>query len=127
LKRWLGPSPEHPLWLLRIGSHLVFASPFEQTTVAAWRLERALVQRWTEVRGDRVTASPLSLCGDYAGYLTTPREYALQRYEGAHTLYGRHQLETLSELFCAFVGDAPLRRVATEPLDTPELQALTGS
>ncbi|CAN5161719.1 hypothetical protein BH09MYX1_BH09MYX1_07270 [soil metagenome] len=91
----LKPSPKHPMWLLRLDDHLFFASPFEQTTYAARTVEKALVAKWKKARGGSVTASPVGLVGDYAGYLTTPSEYANQNYEGAHTLYGPTQLETM--------------------------------
>lgn len=83
----LGPSPRHPFWILRFGSHMVFASPFEQTTYAARTAERALRHAGAS------TLSPLGLASDYAGYVTTPKEFALQNYEGGHTLYGTRQLE----------------------------------
>lgn len=99
---------EHPMWLLRLGDHVFFASPFEQTTYAAWTVEKTLVQAWRAARSETITASPLGLAGDYAGYLTTPEEYELQNYEGGHTIYGRDQLKTLVRLWSGMIGSAPL-------------------
>jgi hypothetical protein len=68
---------------------LVATAPGELTARAALALEA--------VRAG-VPTLPLSYCGDYAGYLTTPEEYDLQRYEGASTLWGR---DTLARLLAA--------------------------
>jgi neutral ceramidase len=37
------------------------------------------------------------VCGDYAGYFTTPKEYEAQHYEGASTLWGRASGDWLVE------------------------------
>ena len=76
-----------------------FASPFEQTTMAARSVERALVATWKARRGTTVTAGPIGLAGDYAGYVTTRPEYHAQHYEGGHTLYGEDQLEVLTRVW----------------------------
>lgn len=104
----LRPSPEHPLWIIRFGSHLVFASPFEQTTFAAWTTARAITNAWRAARGEDVTSSPLGLAGDYAGYVTTSLEYDLQEYEGGHTIYGRDQREALERLWTSMIRSGPL-------------------
>jgi hypothetical protein len=33
------------------------------------------------------------LSNTYSSYITTPEEYAVQRYEGGFTLYGQHTLD----------------------------------
>jgi neutral ceramidase len=104
----LQPSPEHPIGMLRLADHVFFASPFEQTTYAARTTEKELCARWQEVRGERITASPIGLVGDYAGYLATPAEYELQHYEGGHTLYGPKQREVLGRIWTSMVREAPL-------------------
>lgn len=104
----LRPSLEHPMWLIRFGAHLVFASPFEQTTIAAWTTARAITTAWRAARGESATASPLGLAGDYAGYVTTPLEYDIQEYEGGHTIYGRDQREALEQRWVSMIGSGPL-------------------
>lgn len=99
----LQPSPEHPVGLLRLGSHLFFASPFEQTTVAARTVEKKIRDRWRSFRGEEVTASPIGLMGDYAGYVTTEPEFHAQHYEGGHTLYGKDQLDVLSNQWTSMI------------------------
>jgi neutral ceramidase len=109
----LQPSPSHPLWLLKLGEHLLFASPFEQTSCAARDLEKAIVERWYQLRGERVSASAIGLVGDYAGYLTSPEEFGCQNYEGAHTLYGSGQLEALRRGWLSMIGRDPLDHSAS--------------
>jgi neutral ceramidase len=99
----LAPSPDHPMWLVRLGDHVLFASPFEQTTMAARTVEKELVRTWAARRGRAITAGPLGLAGDYAGYVTTPAEYRAQHYEGGHTIYGERQLEVLTRIWCSLV------------------------
>jgi neutral ceramidase len=75
-----------PVQALRIGDAILVGLPFELTVDAGRRIEVAVADR---VRGhgvDRVVVS--SVANEYAGYCTTPEEYARQRYEGGHTLYG---------------------------------------
>jgi neutral ceramidase len=40
----------------------------------------------------------------YAHYLATPEEYAIQRYEGASTLYGQHELDAYIHLTTSNIG-----------------------
>ncbi|MFP3900966.1 MAG: neutral/alkaline non-lysosomal ceramidase N-terminal domain-containing protein [Acidimicrobiia bacterium] len=75
-----------PVQVLRLDDTVLVGVPFELTVEAGRRIEAAVVDR---VRGHgvgRVVVS--SVANEYAGYCTTPEEYALQRYEGGHTLYG---------------------------------------
>ncbi len=117
----LGPSPEHPLWLVRVGRHVRFMGPFEQTTFAAFTLEQEL-GRGAAAQG--LTFSPIGLAGDYAGYLTTPREYQAQHYEGAHTLYGPSQLSALSAAYQAMWSGPELLRDDAPAVDEADLAAL---
>lgn len=89
LARVLGAPGVVPVYVLDLGGVLVATAPGELTARAALALEA--------VRAG-VPTLPLSYCGDYAGYLTTPEEYDLQRYEGASTLWGR---DTLARLLAA--------------------------
>jgi neutral ceramidase len=117
------PSPEHPIWLLRVGSHLFYASPFELTTFAAYTLETRLREHWLRTRGERVTASPIGLVGDYAGYVVTPPEYEYQHYEGAHTLYGANQLDALARAWEALITPDRLTLATRKAIDQRRLDA----
>jgi len=90
----LKPSAWHALHVVRVGPMVLATVPGEPTTVMARRTERALAAiTGTEVR-------VVGFAGDYAGYFTTEEEYALQHYEGAHTLYGRKSALHLQRRLC---------------------------
>lgn len=76
-----------PAQVIRIGALLLVAVAGEPTSVAGARLTAAL--------GAAVPGTTPLLVGyanTYAGYVATPEEYGRQRYEGGHTLFGRHTL-----------------------------------
>jgi neutral ceramidase len=75
---------ELPLAVLQIGDLVMATVPGEPTTEVGANLESALLG--AGAREARV----LGFAQDYAGYWTTPKEYDLQLYEGASTLYGRN-------------------------------------
>jgi neutral ceramidase len=79
-----------PLQVLRIGPVALVGLPFELTVETGRHIESAVLGRVGGGGGadgiDRVIVT--SVANEYAGYCTTPEEYALQHYEGAHTLYG---------------------------------------
>jgi neutral ceramidase len=75
-----------PAQVLRIGPMLLLGLPFEVTADAGRRI-RAAVRSAAAGHGfDDCVLS--SVANEYAGYCTTPEEYALQFYEGGHTLHG---------------------------------------
>lgn len=103
----LEPSRVLPMHVLRLGEHVIATLPGEPTAIAAWRLERALL----ETTGAR-TACVLGYAGDYCGYLTTEEEFSVQHYEGASTLLGRHSAAYLARHLTAVASGA---REATRP------------
>ncbi|KAK4190805.1 Neutral/alkaline nonlysosomal ceramidase [Podospora australis] len=75
----------------RVGQFIIIVAPGEASTMAGRRWRNAV----------KTAASSLSLTGSvepfvvlggpantYSHYITTPEEYAIQRYEGASTLFG---------------------------------------
>jgi neutral ceramidase len=77
-----------PLHVLRIGPVALVGLPFELTVETGRRIGSAVLAA-AGVRASGVgRVIVTSVANDYAGYCTTPEEYALQHYEGAHTLYG---------------------------------------
>lgn len=76
-------APVHRLHRVHVGDHAFFTIPGEPTAAAGARVGAALLA----LEGTR-SASPIGYANDYAGYFTTPEEYALQHYEGASTMYG---------------------------------------
>lgn len=87
--------------LLRAGPLIIIVSPGEATTMAGRRWKAAIAAEATSLsllstaHGDSQTKPFVVLGGpanSYTHYITTPEEYAVQRYEGASTLYGPHTL-----------------------------------
>ncbi|KKY34279.1 putative neutral ceramidase [Diaporthe ampelina] len=90
--------------VLRVGQLLVVVSPGEATTMAGRRWKEAVRAESTALfSGDggnnnarRPTPDPVVVLGgpanSYTHYIATEQEYAIQRYEGASTLYGPHTL-----------------------------------
>jgi neutral ceramidase len=107
-----------PVQVVRIGGVAVVGLPFELTVETGRRIEAAV---GAEVAGQGVGGVVVtSVANEYAGYCTTPEEYAEQRYEGGHTLYGpatqpfvtahaaRLAGETVRDgLVCDLVADRP--------------------
>ncbi|OAA54442.1 neutral ceramidase precursor [Cordyceps fumosorosea ARSEF 2679] len=91
--------------MMRIGQLLVILSPSEVTTMSGRRWKEAVAKQAVADRivgeeGD--SSTPIVVLGSpvnvYAHYVATPEEYEVQRYEGAATLYGRHQLDAYINL-----------------------------
>lgn len=107
-------------------------SPGEASTMAGRRWKSAIysaLQRakqggqpdpWVVIGGPANT---------YAHYIVTPEEYAIQRYEGASTLYGQYTLDAYIELtlkYLPYVGkNPPVTPVPVGPL--PPINAPDGS
>ncbi len=87
LCRSVAPARWHPLHVARIGDLVLATVPGEPTCKLAHGIEQALLQKLTGSDAPDCV-SVLGYSGDYAGYFVTAEEYALQHYEGAHTLYG---------------------------------------
>jgi neutral ceramidase len=78
-----------PLQVIKIGGLVLACMPGEWTTVAGYRLKTKL----KSVFGASAThVGMVGYSNDYAFYVTTPEEYAVQAYEGAATLYGPNTL-----------------------------------
>lgn len=106
-----------PVQLVRIGSLVLIALAQEVTIVAGLRLRRAVADA-LGLPLDQVLVQ--GYANDYAGYVTTPEEYAAQRYEGGHTMFGRWELPAymqevtrLAQAMAAGEPTAPSRRSAS--------------
>ncbi|MBI5516221.1 MAG: neutral/alkaline non-lysosomal ceramidase N-terminal domain-containing protein [Deltaproteobacteria bacterium] len=83
-----------PLGVLRLGSRWIALVPAELTLTAGRRLLGELSRLAGLPEGDRPVLA--GLANGYLQYVATREEYALQRYEGASTLYGPGTLEVLT-------------------------------
>ncbi|KAI1429789.1 Neutral/alkaline nonlysosomal ceramidase [Xylaria sp. FL1777] len=78
--------------LFRVGQFVIIVSPSEATTMAGRRWRGAIktaAEDITEAEPKVVIGGPAN---SYCHYVTTPEEYAIQRYEGASTLFGQYEL-----------------------------------
>ncbi len=115
---WTAEIP--PMQLVRIGPLVLIAVAQEVAIVAGLRLRRAVA----EVLGTTIdNVLVQGYANDYAGYLTTPEEYAAQRYEGGHTMFGRWQLpaylQEVTRLAIAMRDGAAVDAGTAPPLAKP--------
>jgi len=85
---------------LRVGQLVIIVSPSEATTMAGRRWKAAVQAEAANILGPQ-TAPKVVLGGpanSYCHYVATPEEYGVQRYEGASTLYGQHELQAYINL-----------------------------
>jgi neutral ceramidase len=80
----------------RVGQFLLIISPSESSTMAGRRWREAVQSAAAAASRAGTDAEPFVVLGgpanSYTHYVTTPEEYAVQRYEAASTLYGQWQL-----------------------------------
>jgi len=81
---------------LRVGQFIIIVSPSEASTMAGRRWRNAVKSAAASSSVTGTDREPFVVLGgpanSYAHYVTTPEEYAVQRYEGASTLYGQWEL-----------------------------------
>jgi neutral ceramidase len=96
----------------RIGQFIIIIAPGEATTMSGRRWRSAI---HTAANSLSLTPSPPMVvlggpANTYAHYIATEEEYAIQRYEGASTLYGPHTLTAFinaSLTYLPFLADQP--------------------
>lgn len=103
-----------PTQLFKWGQLVIVALPGEFTTMAGRRV-RAAVE--SQLPKHEVILSGLS--NIYTSYVSTLEEYALQRYEGASTLYGPHTLQAyvnqFTKLSSYLMRDIPINSDLSPP------------
>ncbi|SPQ22096.1 4497b211-af87-4ed1-b15d-027b931e9f87 [Thermothielavioides terrestris] len=97
----------------RVGQLVIIVSPGEATTMAGRRWKQAVQDAFVALseaeprRGASPAPSPVVVIGgpanSYTHYITTEEEYAIQRYEGASTLYGPHTLAAYINVTLSFL------------------------
>jgi neutral ceramidase len=79
-----------PLQIFLIGDLAIAALPSEFTTVAGRRLRATLLETLRPRGVVKVVLT--SYANAYSGYVCTREEYAHQRYEASHTVFGKWTL-----------------------------------
>ncbi|KAI9699628.1 MAG: hypothetical protein M1836_002662 [Candelina mexicana] len=119
--------------LLRVGPLIIIVSPGEATTMAGRRWKEALANDVNDPGLDGFKVVLGGPANSYTHYIATEEEYAVQRYEGASTLYGPNTLEAyinvtrelLPFLIVQFEDDIP--RGPSPPVNTNRsLSFITG-
>ncbi len=76
-----------PIQIITVGSIAIISLPAEPTTMVGRRIKKAIAPI-LEAKGiHKIIIQGYS--NAYSGYITTPEEYEVQNYEGAHTLFGK--------------------------------------
>uniref|UniRef100_A0A2P2I6J2 Neutral ceramidase n=1 Tax=Hirondellea gigas TaxID=1518452 RepID=A0A2P2I6J2_9CRUS len=83
----------------RVGQLLITAVPGEFTTMSGRRMREQLASVLTDEGIEPIVPVIAGLSNIYTQYITTFEEYAIQRYEGASTLYGPHTLTAYMQIF----------------------------
>jgi neutral ceramidase len=86
------------LQTIRIDDFLLLPVPLETTREAGIRIAMSSLEKVHD-HHDLTAAFIISCANGYFGYVTTPEEYRLQRYEGGHTLYGPQTQPFLAKHF----------------------------
>ncbi|KUI69634.1 Neutral ceramidase [Cytospora mali] len=85
---------------LRVGQLHIIVSPSEATTMSGRRWRNAVKEEAAATYSS--DTEPIVVLGGpantYAHYVATQEEYAIQRYEGASTLYGQNELNAYINL-----------------------------
>jgi len=93
--------------LLRAGQLIFIVSPGEATTMSGRRWKAAIANAASSSGIIARGLKPLVVLGGpantYTHYITTEEEYAVQRYEGASTLYGPHTLNAYINVSVSYV------------------------
>lgn len=92
--------------VLRVGQLIIIVSPGEATTMAGRRWKSAM-QHSAKTHSLTGSEEPIVVLGgpanSYTHYIATEEEYAIQRYEGASTLYGLHTLNAHINLTTSYL------------------------
>jgi len=106
------------LQVFKIGQFFLVGVPGEFSTMSGRRLRKTIKD--TIIRNGGNAQSIVVIAGlsnAYSHYITTLEEYAVQRYEGASTIYGPHSLEAYQQLYSQLTESLiKQRRVSPGPL-----------
>lgn len=115
--------------VFRVGQFIAIVSPGEASTMAGRRWkeavkdESAALFRHNHPSKPEQSPEPVVVIGgpanSYTHYITTEEEYAIQRYEGASTLYGPHTLAAYLNVTLKYLPflDAAARSPPPQPVE----------
>ncbi|TWU77710.1 hypothetical protein ED733_008412 [Metarhizium rileyi] len=83
---------------LRVGQFVIIVSPSEATTMAGRRWKAAVATEASSFLSQKPIVVLGGPANSYSHYCATPEEYEIQRYEGASTLFGPHELDAYINL-----------------------------
>ncbi|KAI0644858.1 Neutral/alkaline nonlysosomal ceramidase [Trametes meyenii] len=92
--------------MLRIGQLVILVMPGELTTMSGRRIREALRAKLIAegVVGDDAYVVVAGPANTYAHYVATREEYAVQRYEGASTIFGQWTLDSYIDKYSSLVS-----------------------
>ncbi|KAJ6486736.1 Neutral/alkaline nonlysosomal ceramidase [Mycena sanguinolenta] len=98
--------------MFKIGNFVIAVIPGELTTMAGRRLRNAIRAELisTGILDNSAYVVVAGPANTYSHYITTREEYAVQRYEGASTIYGQYTLEAYMDKYTSlvpFLADTP--------------------
>ncbi|KIJ67392.1 hypothetical protein HYDPIDRAFT_173938 [Hydnomerulius pinastri MD-312] len=107
--------------ILRVGNFVVLVMPGELTTMAGRRMREALRAQLISsgILDDSAYVVIAGPANTYGHYISTREEYAVQRYEGASTLFGPATLEAYIDRYSALVPYLADNATGTPPSDAP--------
>ncbi|TBU52258.1 Neutral/alkaline nonlysosomal ceramidase [Dichomitus squalens] len=114
--------------MLRVGNLVMLIMPGELTTMAGRRMREALRTKLISegVLGDDAYVVIAGPANTYAHYVTTPEEYAVQRYEGASTIFGQWTLNSYIDKYGSLVGYLADNATGEQPPSDPAPPDLSG-
>ncbi|KAH8097107.1 Neutral/alkaline nonlysosomal ceramidase [Cristinia sonorae] len=107
--------------MLRVGNLVMLIIPGEMTTMAGRRIRDAVRTKLISegIIGQDAYVVIAGPANTYGHYITTPEEYAVQRYEGASTLFGPHTLDAYIEKYTSLVSFLSPSASGSPPSDPP--------
>ena len=111
--------PPLPIGVAKIGQLAIVFVPNEVTTMSGRRMRDTIRSVFVEeVRHVAIAG----YSNDYAGYITTPEEYAVQQYEGGHTLFGPWMLPAYQQELARLAQAIAEGEPAPEPEEQGDLR-----
>ncbi|KAI0077234.1 Neutral/alkaline nonlysosomal ceramidase [Panus rudis PR-1116 ss-1] len=105
--------------MLRVGQLVMLIMPGELTTMAGRRMREAIRASLISsgVVGKDAYVVIAGPANTYAHYVTTREEYAIQRYEGASTIFGPFTLESYIDKYSSLVSFLAPNATGSPPSD----------